>query len=339
MKYLLFFFVFTFTSLSTNFAQQDKIEQLVSEGIQLHDRGNYKAAIEKYEEELQLDENNSLVHYEIAYTCMMSKEYEKSLYHCDKALEFATNEKYLIYVVKGSVLDLMGEIDKSIELYEEAIELFPDKYLLYYNLAITANNNKDYDKAESAAINSIKLNPLHPSSHLILGYVMDETNKRISSILSIYYFLILEPDSRRTSQAWNLLQSLIEQGISQENDNRITISINPDTDYELSFAEIMLSMLSVSRTLDDNSSKTDEEWFIYFTDTFFKMLSESKEDVTGFWREFYLDFFSDMVATDNVEAFCYIISKSTKSDSVYYWLSENSEKINKFWQWFEDYER
>jgi hypothetical protein len=41
---------------------------LVNEGVKLHDKGEYEAALRKYDEALATWQQNGLAHYEIGYT-------------------------------------------------------------------------------------------------------------------------------------------------------------------------------------------------------------------------------------------------------------------------------
>ncbi len=149
-----------------SFAQdKKKAYEKVEEGITLHDAGNYTEAIAKYDEALSLDRNNLLALTEKALTLEASKKYNEAIEICEIILKhFQDKDSKSIYVTYGNCLDHLGKIDKAIKIYEEGIKLYPTYYQLYYNMAIALYNAKEYDKANKAFQNSIKLNPNHTSS-------------------------------------------------------------------------------------------------------------------------------------------------------------------------------
>lgn len=69
MKKLILLLVFSLLC-STLFGQQEEIEKLIGEGVYFHDKGDYKSAIDKYDQVLQLDEDNLLALAEKAMSLM-----------------------------------------------------------------------------------------------------------------------------------------------------------------------------------------------------------------------------------------------------------------------------
>jgi len=315
---------------------QTKVDSLVQAGIQYHDNRQFDKAIEVYKAALEIEPASPLVHYEIALSYMQAKDYKNSIKHCDLVIK--QNDKYLLmaYITKASSLDYMGQPREAIKLFEKGIKKFGDHHLLYYNLGYTYYNLNEYDKAEEALVNAINTKPNHSSSHLLLGFLMSDKNQRVQSALSLHYFLFLEPNTERSKTAYNLLQKEIGGNVQRDIDkpNQINIFIDPSqSDSDFGPADMMLSMLEASKTIEENKSKTEDELFIENTTSFFKILGElKKKKYKGLWWKFYVPFFYDMAKSSHMDTYCYYISQSSNTAAIE-WLENNAMRTDEFDQW------
>lgn len=327
---------FVMVIISSMLFAQSSTDSLVRAGINYHDDGQYDEAIKMYKKALELEPNSPLIHYEISMTYMYSKDFEKSIKHSDEVIRI--NDKYLLeaYITKGSCLDYIGKTKQAIKLLKKGVKKFGDHHLLYYNMALAQYNARELEEAEESLINAIKTNPNHSSSHLLLGFIMQERNQRIQSLLSIHYFLLLEPNSNRAKMAYNSLQEQFSGNVHKDKDkpNQINIVLDANaTESEFGTAELMLSMLEASKSIEENKEKSEEELFVENTTSFFKILGELNEDKnTGLWWDFYIPFFYDLAKSEHMEAYCYYISQSS-SDIASSWIDNNGTRMNKFSAW------
>lgn len=317
---------------------QSQIELLVNEGTKLHDEKKYTQAIEKYKEALKLDPQSWLAHYEMAFTYYESKSYENTITHAEESIKNDKNNAYYSYVILGSAYDLVGKPKKAIKVYEKGIKKFPEKYLLYYNLALTKYNINDLKGAEPHAIKAIKLNPNHASSHLLLAHLNKNKGLRSKAVLSLYYFLLLEADSPRSKDALTLLKSLLEKGVTRRDEKNIDVTLNMNDDKEFGASDLMMSLLEASKSLEENKDKSTGVLFYENTESFFKILGElnEKNKKQDFHKSFYVPYFKKMVVDDHVETLSYYIQMSSKDREVLLWLETNGGKISKFGEWFEN---
>lgn len=333
------FLIFGLLLLSTFLYSQISVDSLVEVGIQYHDNGEFIQAIETYKTALDIEPNSPLVNYEIALTYMYSGDYQNAIKHSDKVIK--RNDKYLLqaYLVKGSCLDYLGKTKESIKLFKKGIKKFGDDHLLYYNLGYNYYNIKEFDKAEEAFIKAINTKANHASSHLFLGYLMYEKNQRVQSLLSLHFFLLLEPNSERSQNAYNLLQSQLSGGVekNQEEPGKIDIFLSPDQlKSEFGTIDMMITILEASKSLEENEGKSDDQMFIENTTSFFKILGEHKtKENTGFWWDFYVPFFYLIAESEHIDTYCYYISQSTKETAVD-WLKENEKRVTDFAKWLSE---
>ncbi|HVX50014.1 MAG TPA: tetratricopeptide repeat protein, partial [Chitinophagaceae bacterium] len=273
--------VFTITH-----AQNTATDTYIKEGIRLYDNGDYKAAKEQYIKALAIDSNSSTANYEMANTCFEMQEYQNAVNYADKVVKLKSPDSEQAYVIKGSALDMLGKPADAVDVYKLGIIIFPQSHLLYYNLALTLFNNKgDNKEIEDNLQLALQLNPLHPTCHLLMGYLMVNEGKRVKALLALYNFLLLEPNTGRAAKALNLLYAQLSKGVKKENEKSTTInlSLNKDDGDEFSAAELMLSLLEASKGIEKNKDKTENELFIDNTASFFQVLGELKKDNKDFW--------------------------------------------------------
>jgi tetratricopeptide (TPR) repeat protein len=329
LRYLFFFLLL---SSATLFAQEDP-QAIIDQGIELHDAGQYKEAIELYEKAVALGDDTFRAYYEMGYSYYALKDYDKALEYCDRVIKGGKKYTKECYILKGNTLDDMGKSDKAIKVYEKGLKEFPDEYLLYFNVALSHFRLSQSDEAEAAFIRALEINPNHASSHFYLAKLSDTNGKRVPAILSLYYFLMLEPQGKRAEEAFPMLQDLLTKGTSKSGENEITISLDPNAmGGEFSTIEMLLSLNAASSLTTENKDKPAEGLFVENTTTLFAVLGESSSGKKGFWWDFYAKFYSDLKEAGHAEAFCYYIASSFYKGAGT-WMDENPDKFQAFADW------
>jgi tetratricopeptide (TPR) repeat protein len=275
----------------------------------------------------------------MAMTCMYAKEYEKAVIHAQKVIDLDDKLVAGAYDIKGSSLDYLGNTDEAIKVFESGIKKFPDRHLLYYNLALTRTKRKEVEKAEEALLNAIRINPNHPGSHLLLGYIKSDLKQRVQSLLCLHYFLLLEPNSQRSAKAYAVIQEQSGRGVEQNEDkpNEITITIDPyQSEKEFEAAEMMISVLKASAFIEENKNKSDDQLFLENTTSFFNVLGELKKRKNkGLWWDNYVPFFYELAKSKHMEAYCFHIGQSVNPRAKE-WIASNPEKMNAFLSWLNE---
>lgn len=317
---------------------QEHPDSLVRKGIQFQQKGEYNQAIQKYQEVLRNSPQHPQAHYELALAFFSLKDYNLALNHSNAVLNQPQNNYQKgAYLIKGSALDNLGRAEAAIQVYEEGILKFSDNYLLYYNLALSSFNSQKYEKAEKAILGSLQRNPNHASSHLLLAHLMAQTERRVQAVLGLYYFLMLEPESRRSPSAYEMLQNLLKQGPSKSRSNQVTINLaKVDKQPDFASADLLLTTLSASRSLESNKYKSETELFAEHTQAFFSVLGSTATD-DNFWHKMYTHFFSDMVAGGHAKAFAYHVSRSQENYQVNQWLNGHPEDMKALVNWVRFY--
>lgn len=331
-------FIYLFGFIAT--FGQAKIDSLVKVGVEYHDNGRYDDAIRVYNEALLIDRNSPLVNYELSYTYFIKNDCEKAIEHADVAIQNGDDRLSMpAAITMGSCLDVLGKTEESIELFKSAIKKYRPNHLIYYNLGLDYYKINDYSNAEEAFLNAIDLKAEHASSHLLLGYTMEKSGKRIQSLLPLFFFLTLEPNTDRSKTAYaNLMKQFVGNVKKDEKKpNQVNILLDSkNIGSEFSAAELMLSMIEATKSAKELKGIQDESFFTQNTASFFKMLGElKKENNEGVWWNFYIPFFDKIARSEHHETFVNYISQSSVSDAKT-WLDENSDKLNLFAEWLQN---
>lgn len=318
-----------------SFGQNPETEKLINEGIVFHDQGDYPSAIQKYEEALKIDPESEAALYEMALTYFKLNDYKMTLSCAKKVLSLNKNHEDA-YVVSGSAYDQGGKPKKAIKVYKKGLKGNPESYLLYFNMGISYLGINEYEKAEKSAIAALEINNSHSSSHLLLANIHYLKYNRVRSMLACYFFLLLEPNSARSAKALTMLKEQMNEGVKKTSDTIINVNLQSE-DKEFQAAELMLSMLSVSRLQDESQQKTEMELFTETNSSLFRILGDLKtEKNTDFWWDFYVSILFKLNEAGHTETFSFYISQSEESDEISDWFEKNPEKFENFKTWLKN---
>ena len=336
-KYIILIALITFGS-SIAFAQ-NTVEKHVRKGIEYHDNGEFAKAIESYKEALKIEPKSTLVHYEMALSYFSLKYYKNAITHCDAVIKKKGEHLIAAYLVKGSSLDMIGKTEESIKLFKKGIKKEGEHYLFYYNIAVNYAKMNDYSEAEKYGIKGAEVNPQHGSSHLLIGMMNSEMGNKSKALIALHYFLLTEPNTARSKQAYALMQENFGRNVSIEEGEKktITIMLSPDKeDSPFMAVDMMRGFLQAAYTLEENEGKSEEEMFVQNTESFFTILGElkEKEKAKDIWWTFYTPMLYEIGTSGHMEAYCNYISMSSNEKAAT-WLKENSEKFEAFKEWVE----
>lgn len=300
---------------------QKEIEDLLIQGIEYHDAGEYQKAIDTYRQLLSIDPENVEAIYEISLSLLEAGDYYTAIEYSDKLLQRDDKYAVLAYNTKGSCLNYLGKSEEAIEVFLEGLEKEEEFYLLHFNLGIAYYANEEYPEARDAFIGSLELNPRHAGAHYNLGRTMLLLNRRVESLLSLNYFLLIEPNSERSLEAYELL-------LLQLN--------NPNSREDIYTASDFLSVdKMISQHAGENTDKSDFDKMVDQTDSLFKSFGVVQTDNdrdSRFWWDLYIPFFKSMAFNGYTDVFCRYIRLAVEEipDP---WLKANESRIRSFMAW------
>ncbi len=337
------------------FAQNKSAQVLIDEGVKLHDESQYRQAIQKFEEALRVNPQSTKAMYELALSYLKSKDYRNASKFSTQVIN--SNDKSLsvgAYTIKSESLAAMNQIDNAIALLQEGLQKNGDNYLMRFNLALNYYKKKDLDKTLENVGRAIELNKNTSGAFLLDAYANKDKTYWVRSILSFQMFLLLEPDSRRSKNAFEeLLQTMLIKPTSGRPVERSFIQqqLMKDTPETVLFPHEIppLSIYdglnrnfvyhAITSTLDSlKSVNKDTDLFVAFKQvnrSIIKVMErESRNNKEGNFWSFYVPFFSSIINSKHYDTYCRYISVSYFDESMEWWKN-NKPKAEEFINWFE----
>ena len=334
--------------------QSNNVQSLIQEGVALHDSAEYKRAIERFEQALKINPKSTLALYELSLSYLELKDYKNASKYSTQVIN--ANDKNLsvgAYAVKSEALAEMNQIDHAITLLQEGLVKNGDSYLLRFNMALNYYKKGDLDKTLEHVSRAIELDKAFSGAFLLNAYAQRDKGLWVRSIYSFQMFLLLEPDSKRSKNAFEeMLQtmlikpstekpierSFIQQQMMRGVPEKTGPQQNPPLTLEggLDRNSIYNVIMATKNTLA--SEKKDTDLYFVFKEMNKAILQElEKEKSTmktdSFWT-FHYPFFKSILSSHHYETYCRYISVSYFPESLEWW-ENNKTEAQSFIHWFE----
>lgn len=327
-------FAITISSFYAIAQDKGSVPDLIKQGMQLNDQGNYAGAIDKYSEALKLDPDNTKANYEMGFSLFASGKGNDAIPYVEKTIKGSSSTSLTAasYDLLGSIYDQGKQSVKAIEAYKKGIEVNPKYQRLRYNLGIAYFRNKQYAEAEASAIEAIKLDPKHASSQRMYALVTFHQNKRMNALMAFCNFLLLEPQGPRSAEAFGNIQHILQGGVIKDDKGNHTIMLPPKDDKENGSLNLAISMVVLS---GQTKKLTGMDLLEYEFKSIFTIAGEqsaAKTDKDFFWK-FYVDYFYKLSQSNNMPAFTRLISSSVNKDTNGKWMSDNEKLVKDLDNW------
>lgn len=339
------------------YSQERNIEELIQEGVELHDAGEYEEAIDRYLEVLETDSTSLLAIYELSLSYLALKDFENALEYSTRVID-SGDERLSpgAYAAKSEALAEMDHVDDAIVLLQEGLSKHGDEYLLHFNMALNYYKKGDTDNTLKHVKRAIDMDKTHSGAFLLYAYVLNDQGRWVQSILAMQMFLLLEPDSRRSKNAFEeLLQTMqirkrtepVERSFIQQQmmRNQPETALHADEIPPLSTEEGLNRNFvyhAITTTLDSLKAGTGKEGEVSEF-ALFKAVNKAIIDVlereslkngAGIFWTFYVPFFSQIAQSGYYDTFCRYVSVSYYPESLEWWQQNPDAAVN-FVIWFE----
>lgn len=346
---LLIIFFISISSLKL-YCQDKSAQDIIQEGVELHDAGEYTQAIEKYNEALNIDSTLINAVYEMSLSYLALMDFENASKYSSQVI--SSDNKILsagAYAVKSEALAEMDSVDNAIELLFEGLEKNGEGYLLYFNLATNFFKKGDTDKTLEYVKKAIDLDKAHSGAFLLNAYALNDKGLWVQSILSFQMFLLLEPDSKRSKNAFDEMLHIMGINKSEEPVERSFIQQqmlrNKPVEQKADTPPLTIEngldrsiVYNVMTAALDSLKATEEDDFTIFKTVNMELMKVLEKESVGpkegiLWT-FYIPFFSKIAHSTYYDTFCRYISVSYYSESLEWW-EQNPETAINFVIWFE----
>lgn len=207
------------------FAQTDRVQELIQEGITLMDNGELDASIAKLQEARKLDPKNNLVLYEIGLAHYLKADYQKAL---EITAPLVKGKKAFdqAFQLRGNSYDMLGDPTKAIKTYEEGLKKFPNSGPLYLEAGVVLLKTNTPDKALTYFEKGIEMAPRHPSNYYWAAKLFLDSDEEVWGMLYGEIFRNLEPNSARSSEISKLLYDTYKSEIKFISDTTASVSFS-----------------------------------------------------------------------------------------------------------------
>jgi len=309
-------------------------KELTEEGVTLFDSGKYDEAIVKYKEAIKTDPKYYNAYYEMGYTLFSDKNPLDAIPYLETALKLNPKAGG-VYDLLGSIYDDNKQTAKAIEYYLKGISLDPDYQRLYYNLGLTYFRQKEYALAEEKVIKAIKLDPKHASSHDMYAKIMFEQDKKGKALLGWSSFLLLEPNSKRSINAINKLNKIINYGITRTGD-KVTISLSNNGKQG---ADFIIPATVIASTAGQKGLSSADSLTLQLTKLYSVADMFNDKPADPFFKAYFVDYFKTLALTDNMPAFTRYITLADDNENKVAWFKAHDSTIPKLEGWMNKTDR
>ena len=341
--------IFSFAACSTLFAAPasqttttaDAVRNLVNEGVQFHELGQYDEAIAKYKQAEKKAPKNALVKYEMAFSYHAKHELDKALSYAKAATKLDTkglNEN--LYSLMGTIYDEKGMPDSALAIYREGFSREPNSYNIPYNATITFMRQNNADSSYAWVKRSINNTRVHEGSYYYAGFIASQMGKWPDFYAySMYSTFITKKDDiirDNLSRLYGKTKYLVMKQDSVLNVNHPNIkqtgSDSTVNNTILHFVETMLATDSLGKRKlydKDSTSAQQTEFLIHVLEKCVKQiayLDKYEEPIRRFYQE--------LINERLVDAFVYTICEPIDRPTFAQWLIKNRSEQTRLYQWF-----
>lgn len=318
--------LFLLFSTLTTFAQPSS-EKLIRQGVSLHDKGQYRDAISCYEQALKVNPTSISAVYEMSLSYLRLREYDKALNYSSRVIT-ANFQPLLVdaYIVKGTALADQNKLDEAIKVFNEALERCGDEYLLHFNLGLSYFNKKDNKMAILHLRKAIEIDATHSSAFLLYAYALNDTGRWLQGFYSFHFFLLLEPNTERSKDAFGEMMDIISSRIEPESDRLL-----PEDGVDRK--RLYEAIQKKKTTASDPASQ-----YIYFREVskliFFSLSQMQNDTQNGLLWYFFVPTYEEILGSGHFDTYCRYISVAYFPESLQWW-DKNKEQVDSFIEWFE----
>lgn len=184
-----------FVSFNVTFAQND-LDSRLREAVNCIDDGLTTQGIRLLEEVVKDYPKDFVANYELAYAYYITKDFENA-YARIKKMKKLKNLTDQYYQLKGSMEDAMGKPDEALATFQKGIKQFPSSGLLYVEMGIMYQKDKNYDQALAMYEKGMTVAPTFPSNYFRAADLLIGSSLPIWGLTYGEMYLLLDPTSSR----------------------------------------------------------------------------------------------------------------------------------------------
>ena len=162
-------------------------------GAALAGRGETDAAIDQYQQALKINPQNAMARDNLAMALLGRGQADKAMVHYEQALKIDPDDAAAHYNL-GNLLAGRGQVDAAIEHYQEALKIKPDYAEAHGNLGIALAGLGQLDAAIDHYQQALKIRPDDAEDHYNLGLALSHRGQVDAAVTQYQEALQIKPD-------------------------------------------------------------------------------------------------------------------------------------------------
>ncbi len=205
MKYI-FFILAIFIHMNAFAGDKEKAQayDIGHESILLIEKGKYDDAKHLLQQAMELDPEHWLYPYELSLCYYQQKDFETSKRMLDSLVLNGISNPRIFQLLGNSEANL-GNLKRSVAIYENGLKYFPDAGRLYMELGLTKIAAEKYDEAEKLWETSLNKQPEFDLTYYHLSKYLFESKEYFWSAIYGEMYLQLSYDSHKFEEISKLL--------------------------------------------------------------------------------------------------------------------------------------
>ena len=299
--------------------------QVLRDAADLHEQGNYPAAIAKYQTVTSGDSSYARTQSELALSYLANKQYAEAAAASKQAIALHLYEAQP-YDILATAEENLGHVPEALRVYAEGLRLFPYNHMLWYNQGVTQKDNGRYPEAQASFERSLALKPTHAASHLLLGVLAAQQGQTAHAMLGLMTFLALSPEAAGSHDVLVALEQLATNALQFEDKEKVAPFVPNGPFQELDLlltSKVALRKDYVSRVKVDASAVKQVQLLVE------KFPAAGGPDEPDFWLRAYGPLVAALRRDDNLTPFTYLLLTSADDKKPAQWVKANNKKTEK----------
>jgi uncharacterized protein len=326
VKLLLSSFIFSFffnTILAQNIPLINSGE-LLEQGKELHNKEKYKEALALYNKININDTNYSTALYEKAYSLYADSQMTKALQYAQEGFKKYPEMSNLYSMLLGNIQDDLDKPEEAIATYKEGLRLDPNSDILRFNIGVTYQRQKNYEKSLEYFRDLAMVNPYYASNHYFMGNVYLLNGNIVPAVLAYITYLSIAPSGRYQEEAIKRISAIAN--INEEVTELMSKKKNSSEDDFSEIQEIVASKIALNKEYKLKASLEDK--IVRQLQVIFEKLSYNKND-KGFAMQYYVPYYSTLLGSKEFEAFVYNIFSGLDIAKIKSWVKDHKKDLEK----------
>jgi tetratricopeptide (TPR) repeat protein len=312
--------------------------QALRNGIALYDKGQLDAAYTAFKQLLDRNPGNIAALYELALVHHARREFQQAIDLAAKGTTYKGASLPQLYGLIGNTLDDAGDPKRALDVYTRGLKVVPGSGALYFNMAMThAKSLNDPATAMTILKQGAVADPNHAGTHLALSQLFLAEDLRTPALFALSRFLMLEPGSARTPEAYKAWYAILNTSVSSSG-----IKVNPNKskdEGDLTKLDLHISLSKIA-AMGAAQGRTQIQILATQVEMLLEVYAKEKPagaDAKTFLWAYYMPFMREMAQKKLAEPFVYYVSQRVNMPGIADWVTANRPRIQEMLVWAKNY--